>query len=121
MQLINTPIVIEDLLKRVELPKDGTLSVTIEQSPHMKVVLFGFAAGQELSEHTASVPAIMHQLSGEAHWQVGDKSVDAKPGTWVSMPAKLSHSITATTPSVMLLMMIKGAKEESAACSCGSE
>ena len=43
MQLINTPIVIEDLLKRVELPKDGTLSVTIEQSPHMKVVLFGFA------------------------------------------------------------------------------
>ncbi len=77
MQLINTPIVIEDLLKRVELPKDGTLSVTIEQSPHMKVVLFGFAQGQELSEHTASVPAIMQQLSGEAHWQVGDKSVDA--------------------------------------------
>jgi hypothetical protein len=42
-----------DLAAKVQPPSDGTLSRTLYQDDRLKVVLFGFAAGQELSEHTA--------------------------------------------------------------------
>jgi quercetin dioxygenase-like cupin family protein len=94
---------------QIEAPVDGTLSKTIFQDERLKVVLFGFAAGQELSEHTASVPAIMHFLTGESDVTLGRDSVVAKAGTWIHMPAKLSHSIRAKTPVVMLLLLLKSA------------
>jgi len=42
-----------------EIPADGILSRTVYQDDHVKAVVFAFAAGQELSEHTASMPAIL--------------------------------------------------------------
>jgi len=96
-----------DIASQVELPADGTFSRTLLDDERLKVVLFGFSAGQVLSEHTASVPAVMHFLQGEAHVTLGDDSIEAKPGTWVHMPAELRHSIEASVPTVMLLLMLK--------------
>jgi len=93
----------------VDPPSDGTLSRTLHNDDHLKVVLFGFSAGQELSEHTASMPAIMHFLRGEADVKLGPDTVSATAGTWIHMPAKLSHSIRAKTPVVMLLLLLKTA------------
>ncbi|MBI5082492.1 MAG: cupin, partial [Chloroflexi bacterium] len=39
---------------------DSIVSRTIYNDDQVKAVLFTFAAGQELSEHTASMPAIIH-------------------------------------------------------------
>ena len=88
-------------------PADGTLSRTVHQDDHLKAVLFGFATGQELSEHTASTPAIMHFLSGEAEVTLGSESVRASGGTWIHMPPQLPHSVRAQTPVVMLLLLLK--------------
>jgi quercetin dioxygenase-like cupin family protein len=96
-----------DLASEIELPPDGTLSRTIHQDERLKVVLFGFSAGQELSEHTASTPAIMHFLKGEATVTLGDDTVPAKAGTWIHMPPNLKHSIRAETPVNMLLLLLK--------------
>jgi quercetin dioxygenase-like cupin family protein len=97
-----------DLAAEVEPPADGTLSRTLYQDDRLKVVLFGFAAGQELSEHTASTPAIMQFLSGEADVTLGAERVSAKAGTWIHMAAQLPHSIVAKSPLVMLLLLLKG-------------
>ncbi len=96
-----------NLADQVETPTDGTLSRTIHQDERLKVVLFAFSAGQELSEHTASTPAIMHFLSGEANVRLGDEKVSAASGTWIHMPAMLPHSIRANTPVTMLLLLLK--------------
>ena len=96
-----------DLAAEVEPPADGTLSRTIYQDERLKVVLFGFSAGQELSEHTASTPAIMHFLKGEAKISLGNDTVSAKAGTWVHMTPNLKHSIHANTPASMLLLLLK--------------
>ena len=98
-----------DLAAEVEPPSDGTLSRTLFKDDRLKVVLFGFAAGQELSEHTASTPAIMHFLRGEAEVTLGDESTTARAGTWIHMTAQLPHSIRAKSPVVMLLLLLKGA------------
>jgi quercetin dioxygenase-like cupin family protein len=91
----------------VETPSDGTLSRTIYHDERLKVVLFGFSAGQELSEHTSSTPAIMHFLKGESDVTLGPDKVAANAGTWIHMPAQMPHSISTKTPTVMLLLLLK--------------
>jgi quercetin dioxygenase-like cupin family protein len=98
-----------DVAAAVEPPSDGTLSRTLHHDHQLKVVLFGFGAGQELSEHTASTPAIMHFLRGEADVTLGTDKIEGAAGTWIHMPAKLSHSIRAKSPVVMLLLLLKNA------------
>jgi quercetin dioxygenase-like cupin family protein len=96
-----------DLAHQVETPADGTLSRTLYQDERLKVILFGFSAGQELSEHTASTPAKMHFLAGESDVTLGSDKVAANAGTWIHMPAQLPHSIRTKTPVVMLLSLLK--------------
>jgi quercetin dioxygenase-like cupin family protein len=55
-----------DLAKEVEPPEDGILTRTVFNDDHVKAVIFGFGKGEELSEHTASMPAILHFVKGEA-------------------------------------------------------
>ena len=98
---------IADMAKSIEPPLDGTLSRTLFNDDRVKVVAFGFSAGQELSEHTASKPAIVHVLSGNAVLTLGGDKLAAVPGTWVWMPAGLPHAVKAETPLVMLLTLLK--------------
>lgn len=96
-----------DLSNEVTIPEDGTISRSLYQDDGVKVILFGFAAGQELSEHTAAVPAILHFLEGRARVTLGAEQLEAEPNTWVHMPAHLPHSIRADTPVKMLLVLLK--------------
>jgi len=98
---------IDDLLQLVpEITADTIVSRTIYGDSDLKGTLFGFAAGQELSEHTASRPAVLHFLAGEAQLTLAEDELDARPGTWVHMPAHLPHSIMARTEVVMLLFLL---------------
>lgn len=105
--MTTTYTLLEDLVHQVEVPKGGTLSKTLYQDEHVKAVLFGFSAGQELSEHTSSTPAVMHFLHGEAEVGLGDSTMHATDGTWIHMPAMLPHSIHTRTPVTMLLLLLK--------------
>ncbi len=105
---MNTPYAfIGDLAAEVHAPEKGILSHTIYNDDRLKAVVFGFAQGEELSEHTASMPAILHFLQGEAKLTLDADTLEAKPGTWVHMPAGLRHSIQAKVPMVMLLLLLK--------------
>jgi quercetin dioxygenase-like cupin family protein len=96
-----------DLAKESEPPADGILSRTIFQDDRLKAVVFGFGQGQELSEHTAAKPAMLFFVKGNATVGLGDDVQDAQAGTWVHMTVGLKHSIKATTPVVMLLVLLK--------------
>ena len=101
-------VFLDDLGGSLEsMPADSIVSRTIQRSEGIKVIIFGFAAGQELSQHTASVPAMLHFLEGEADLMLGEGNMRAKPGTWVFMEANLPHAIHARTPVKMLLTMVE--------------
>jgi quercetin dioxygenase-like cupin family protein len=95
-----------DLAKEVQPPDKGILSRTLFNDDRLKAVAFGFAQGEKLSKHTASMPAVLHFLQGEAKL-LGDDAVEAQPGTWVHMAKGLRHSIQAKTPVVMLQLPLK--------------
>lgn len=102
-----TYTVIADLAKHQDIPTDGILTRTIHADDDVKAVLFTFSAGQELSEHTASMPAILQFIQGEATLTLGGDEIEARPGAWVYMPAMTTHSIRTKTPVVMLLVLVK--------------
>lgn len=91
-----------------EIPADSIVSRTIVKNDHVDVILFGFAPGQELSEHTSSRPAMLHFLAGEATLTLGDVVETAVAGSWAYMQPKLPHSILAKTQVTMALIMVKG-------------
>ncbi len=98
---------INDLAKEAQPPEKGILSRTLFNDEKVKAVIFGFAQGEELSEHTAAMPAILHFIQGEAKQTLGDDTLEAKAGTWVHMPTGQRHGIQAKTPVVMLLLLLK--------------
>lgn len=90
-----------------EIPPDSILSRTFYEDEQVKATVFAFAAGQELSEHTAAHPAMIHILRGQADLTLDGDAKPAEPGTWIRMAAHLPHALVARTPLIMLLLMLK--------------
>jgi quercetin dioxygenase-like cupin family protein len=89
-----------------EISPETIISRKVFSSEGAKVTLFGFAPGEELTEHTASAPAVLHFLAGEAALTLGDDEKTAVAGSWAYMPAHLPHSILAKTAVTMLLYLL---------------
>jgi quercetin dioxygenase-like cupin family protein len=105
--MANQCIYVKDLREQAKVPENGILSQTLQNDERTKIVLFGFAPGQELSAHTAPFPATLTFLKGEALLKLGSEEHQAMAGTFVHMPANLEHGIKAQNDVVMLLTMIK--------------
>jgi len=104
--MVNELVYIENLENLVDdFPPDSILSRTVYQDKSVKTILFGFQPGQELSEHTAAVPAVLHFIEGEAKLTLGEETSIARKGTWVHLPPDLPHSILAKTKVFMLLTL----------------
>ena len=99
-----------ELVKEIEIPQRGILSRTLYDDSDVKVILFGFSAGHELSAHTAPMPAALYFLEGEGTLTLGVDTQTVKAGAFAHMPPFLNHAIVAKTPLVMLLIMMKGLK-----------
>lgn len=100
--------IINNLVEEIpDIPVDSIISRTIFSDDQVKAVLFGFAPGQELSEHTASTAAVLYVVEGKAEIKLGDDRLPAQPGTYVHMESHLPHSIKAETSVVMLLLLLR--------------
>jgi quercetin dioxygenase-like cupin family protein len=95
----------------VDIPVDSIVSRTLLGNANLKTVLFGFAPGQELSAHTAFMPAVIHILAGEGTLKLGETTHDVTAGAWAYMPAGLNHALKAKTEVRMLLLLLRGGKE----------
>jgi quercetin dioxygenase-like cupin family protein len=90
----------------IEIVKDSIISRVLYKDEALNVTLFGFDTGQGLTKHTASQPAIIQILSGEAALVVNEETKEVQAGMWLHMIAGLTHSILAKTPLVMLLTLV---------------
>lgn len=92
--------------------ENGIVSRTLLRTPNSRVVLFGFAEGQELSEHTSTQSAVVQMLSGECEFSLGGKAHAVKAGDLIYMPPNLPHALKATTQFSMLLTLSKPVPSE---------
>ena len=99
---------LENLTAQIpDIPADSIISRTIFSNDGLKAILFGFAAEQELSEHTAAKPAVLHFVKGQARLTLDEDAMSAQPGAWVHMEPHLPHSIFAETELIMLLLLLE--------------
>lgn len=92
----------------IEIPDSGMSKRVLLQEPHVKVMGFGFASGQELKEHTAPVDVVLHFIDGTAEVTLADDRRPASVGTIIHIPKGIRHSVRASTPVKMLLLMLAG-------------
>ncbi len=97
------------LAAETQFAPNGIVSRTLLRAPNARVVLFGFAEGQELTEHTSTQQALIQVLSGECEFSLAGKAHTMKAGDLLYMPANLPHAVRATKPFSMLLTLLKPA------------
>lgn len=95
-----------DMRAEVEVPRDGILSRTVHTEGALSLTLFGFDAGQELTEHTSTRAAIIEVLDGEAEIVLDGEAHLVAAGAWIAMPPGMAHAIRATTPMRMALTLL---------------
>jgi quercetin dioxygenase-like cupin family protein len=95
-----------DLATEAPIPTRGILSQTLSDESGVEFLLFAFAAGEQLSEHTSARPAIIHVLDGEGQLTVGGDAYPARRGTWLRMAPEVKHSLVARTPMRMALYLL---------------
>ena len=98
------------LLDETHFAANGIVSRTLFRTPTMRVVLFGFAEGQELSEHTSTAHALIQILSGSCEFTLHGKPHSLKAGHLLHMPPNLPHAVKATEKFSMLLTLLKPAE-----------
>ena len=89
---------------------NGIVSRTVFAAPAMRVVLFGFAPGQELTGHTSPQHALVQILSGECEFTLAGRTQTLKAGDLLHMPPGLPHAARATQQFAMLLTLTKPAE-----------
>lgn len=95
------------LAEETKFAPNGIVSRTLLRTPNSRVVLFGFAAGQELTEHTSTQHAVVQILSGECEFSLGGTPHPVKAGDLIYMPPNLPHALKATSQFSMLLTLSK--------------
>lgn len=111
--MIEQPLIDAGSEKILSLPAEtrfaanGIVSRTLLRTAGTRVVLFGFAEGQELTEHTSTQNALIQILSGECEFSLAGKLHSLKTGDLLFMPANLKHAVRATKQFSMLLTLSK--------------
>lgn len=107
------PVIDATAAKILALPAEtrftpnGIVSRTLLRTANCRVVLFGFAAGQELTEHTSTQQAVVQVLSGEGEFTLAGQTRTVRAGDLIYMPPNLPHAVSATQELSLLLTLTK--------------
>lgn len=92
-----------------EIPEDAIVSRVVHHDKKLKVILFGFAPGQQLSTPApaADCAVIFQILSGEGQVAIGEDAIEVGPGSWVYLQPEQSHLLRATSQMMVVATTLK--------------
>jgi quercetin dioxygenase-like cupin family protein len=95
------------LADATQFSPSGIVSRALLSRPGLRVTLFGFTAGQELTEHASSSRAIIQILSGSSAWTVAGAARVVRTGEVLHLPPGTPHAVRAEEPFSMLLALVR--------------
>jgi quercetin dioxygenase-like cupin family protein len=98
-------LLISDPTSEVAIQDGAVVSKVVHRGDGMNVTIFGFDAGEDLTEHQAARAAVVQVLSGRLRFTVDGEELELPPGSWLHMTPGTPHSLVAVEPSVMLLTL----------------
>lgn len=106
MQTNVTMTDVEDLASLITVNPESTVSRTVLRAEGARIVLFSFDAGQELTEHTAAMPVLLHVLDGHLQVTAAGRTVELVPGGVIHLGTRCPHAILAKEPTRLVLTML---------------
>ncbi|HEY0966125.1 MAG TPA: cupin domain-containing protein [Opitutaceae bacterium] len=95
-----------DLATAAQASEAGIVSRTVLQTPEVRVILFAFAEGQELTGHRSARRAIIQVLGGNCEFQFNGSWQTLAAGTLLHLPPDHPHAVRAAHgPFTMLLTL----------------
>jgi len=98
--------VLSDIASAVNIQAGAVVSRVIFRDSQTEVTVFGFAAGEGLSEHQASRTAIVQVMKGRLEFIADGEQLNAEPGFWLHLEPGTPHSLSAREPTIMLLTLV---------------
>lgn len=96
-----------DLSEAVSIQPGAVVSKVVHRDDDLDVTVFGFDAGEGLTEHAAARAAIVQVLSGRLRFTVDGEELDIAPGAWLHMSVGAAHALEAQEPTIMLLTLLR--------------
>lgn len=106
---------VTSLAKETVYADNGIVSRTLLSTPAVRMTLFAFADGQELTEHASTRHAVVQILSGQCEFTLCGKVHSLVAGDLLYMPPSAPHAVRATGPFSMLLTLTRVETPPSAA------
>ena len=91
----------------IEYTSGGVVSKQIIKSKGGNVTLFSFDKGQGLSEHTASLDAMVQVIDGKVEVTLDGNLHTLQKGDCIILPANVPHALEAVEAFKMILTRIK--------------
>lgn len=110
-QATMAPAEVAAVTSLIEVAPEAIVSRVIAKTRGGSVTLFAFAAGQELSEHTAPFDALVQVVEGRLELTIGGEPVTVAEGEMVLMPSDIPHALRAAADTTMILTMLRDPKE----------
>lgn len=99
----------------LEIPVDqvdhGIVSQSVLTAPGLRVTLFKFAPGQELSEHTSTARVLVQVIAGSCEFQVEGRPQILAQGALLHLPPNVPHAVRATEAMTLLVIQSSASKE----------
>lgn len=97
---------VADLAALIQVNPESTVSRTVLRAEGARIVLFSFDAGQELTEHTAAMPVLLHVLDGRLEITAAGRTVELVPGGVIHLGTRCPHAVVAKEPTRLVLTML---------------
>ncbi len=98
-------LVLKDLLQFAD---SGIVSRTLFASDTVRLVLFAFAAGQELTEHTSGRRAFVQVLEGRCSFKYDGSWHWLEQGALLHLPPGHAHALKASDGACAMLLTLHG-------------
>jgi quercetin dioxygenase-like cupin family protein len=108
------------LAEATQFSDAGIVSRALHDQGGVRVTLFAFAAGQQLTEHATPARALVQILSGACEFSLAGEKTPLRTGDLLHLPPGLPHTVLATEAFSMLLVTIREARAAPAAGRVGA-
>lgn len=95
-----------ELAAAVQTSAAGIVSRTVLQTPELRVVLFAFAEGQELTAHSSKRRALVQILQGECEFKFNGVWSRLGAGSLLHMPPDHPHAVRAHAGAFSMLLTL---------------
>ena len=90
----------------VQVSSAGIVSRTLLQTPELRIVLFAFDAGQELTSHTSRRRAVVQVLSGTCDFFFAGAWHRLESGALLHLPPGHPHAVRAEAGAFTMLLTL---------------